>query len=217
MDFHEQVIFTPVKGGPQAVQAQVMVHGRVHGVGYMAGARDRAAELDLTGWISDGPDGAVQAVVEGDYTLVRALVDWCRDGPPQAVVTRVDVVWTYPEHTFQTFSISRSTRQADRLEMDMKAVVTTGPASDEHHVPARLQNISITGFNVLTRGDYAVGDLVALSFVAPGGRKYKRINGRVVRVKVRPALEGTIEIGAAFVDPPRDLIDEIANSVNILW
>jgi acylphosphatase len=36
-------------------------------------------------------DGSVEAVFEGPPSEVAALVAWCRNGPPRAEVTGVDV------------------------------------------------------------------------------------------------------------------------------
>jgi acylphosphatase len=49
-----------------------------------------ARRLGVHGWARNAPDGTVEAVVEGEPSAVRALVDWCRTGPPGARVTRVD-------------------------------------------------------------------------------------------------------------------------------
>ena len=42
-------------------------------------------------------DGSVEAVFEGDEGSVDALVDFCRSGPSQASVERVDVEDEEPE------------------------------------------------------------------------------------------------------------------------
>ena len=217
-DIREDVrIGVSTGGGPRTVRAHLTVHGRVHGVGYRAATRVQALELGLRGWVGDGGDGSIQAVVEGPDQKVEALVVWCREGPPQAVVQSVDVLWTWPEHSFQTFSISRSIRQAARLETDMRAVITTGDPPNERHVQARIQNMSATGYCVLTLGQYRMGDLVHLSFKAPSGRTFKRINSRVVRVKPLVTVDGAVELGAEFIDPPQFLVSEINKAVNLLW
>jgi len=37
------------------------------------------------------PDGAVEGCFEGEEGAVTALVDWCRTGPPDALVERLSV------------------------------------------------------------------------------------------------------------------------------
>ena len=39
------------------------------------------------------PDGRVEAVFEGEETAVKALVDFCKRGPPRARITNVDLSW----------------------------------------------------------------------------------------------------------------------------
>lgn len=68
-----------------------VVHGRVQGVWYRASCRQRAVELGLTGWARNLPDGTVEVVARGAEAAVNELLVWCRQGPPAAVVTGVDI------------------------------------------------------------------------------------------------------------------------------
>lgn len=50
-------------------------------------------KLGLNGWVRNLYDGRVEAVFEGDRTLIeRALLE-CRKGPPGSYVRDVDVDW----------------------------------------------------------------------------------------------------------------------------
>ena len=51
----------------------------------------------MSGWVRNRPDGAVEAVFEGEREDVEALVDFCRQGPRGADVERVDVETESPE------------------------------------------------------------------------------------------------------------------------
>lgn len=51
----------------------------------------------MAGWVSNRPDGAVEAVFEGDPEAVAALVAFCRDDPGQARVERVEEETEEPE------------------------------------------------------------------------------------------------------------------------
>ena len=69
----------------------VVVQGFVQGVGFRF-AVDRAAQSrGVSGWVRNRPDGAVEAVFEGEREDVEALVDFCRRGPRGAGVERVYV------------------------------------------------------------------------------------------------------------------------------
>ncbi|MCS6788328.1 MAG: acylphosphatase [Aigarchaeota archaeon] len=78
---------------PRMVRAHVWVSGRVQGVFFRANAKRVADELGLSGWVRNLPDGRVEAVFEGPEEAVLKAVEWCRRGPPLAVVERVDVSW----------------------------------------------------------------------------------------------------------------------------
>ena len=69
----------------------VVIEGRVQGVFFRASMQQVARSLDLTGWARNLPDGRVEAIVEGAEHNMRAMLDWCRQGPPHAVVRQVEV------------------------------------------------------------------------------------------------------------------------------
>ncbi len=77
-------------------RARVLVRGLVQGVFFRAESCDRARSLGLTGWVRNRTDGRVEAVFEGERERVESMVDWCRHGPPGAVVHEVDTAWEEP-------------------------------------------------------------------------------------------------------------------------
>jgi acylphosphatase len=81
----------------ERIRRRVVVHGRVQGVFFRDSARREAASRGVTGWITNRPDGAVEAVFEGDADAVQALVDWSRRGPRGADVDSVDESREDPE------------------------------------------------------------------------------------------------------------------------
>ena len=46
------------------------------------------------GWVRNRLDGSVEAVVQGGVHEVNRMVEWARGGPPNAVVTSVDIFST---------------------------------------------------------------------------------------------------------------------------
>jgi len=72
-------------------RVQVVITGRVQGVGYRASCQREAAARGLTGWVRNRWDGAVEALIEGEAAAVDAMVDWCREGPPMAYVSGVEI------------------------------------------------------------------------------------------------------------------------------
>lgn len=71
-------------------RSRVVVHGHVQGVFFRDSARREAEARGVAGWISNRPDGAVEAVFEGDPDDVAALVEFCWRGPRGADVDSVD-------------------------------------------------------------------------------------------------------------------------------
>ena len=64
---------------------------------FRASCQREAATRGVAGRVSNRPDGAVEAVFEGDDGAVEALVEWCRQGPPHAHVSAVEVSSEEPE------------------------------------------------------------------------------------------------------------------------
>ena len=73
------------------VRRRVVIHGRVQGVFFRDTTRRRAQELGVAGWVTNRPDGAVEAVFEGTADSVAAMVSFCEEGPRGAEVERVEV------------------------------------------------------------------------------------------------------------------------------
>jgi acylphosphatase len=76
---------------------RVVVHGRVQGVFFRDTMRREAASRGVAGWVRNRPDGAVEAVFEGEPEAVEAMAAFCREGPRGARVDRVDVAEEEPE------------------------------------------------------------------------------------------------------------------------
>ena len=76
---------------------RVVVRGHVQGVFFRETLRRRAASASVSGWVRNRPDGAVEAVLEGERDAVERLVEFCREGPRGARVDWVDVVAEEPE------------------------------------------------------------------------------------------------------------------------
>lgn len=84
----------------------LLIEGYVQGVFYRASARDMAEKLNLTGWVKNTTEGHVEAEVSGTESSIRAFIDWCKQGPPKAVVQKV-IVTESEEKSFEGFTILR--------------------------------------------------------------------------------------------------------------
>lgn len=65
---------------------QVMIRGRVQGVGYRAWVAHQAISHDLEGWVRNRRDGSVEALFAGPADVVAEVVASCRRGPSAARV-----------------------------------------------------------------------------------------------------------------------------------
>ncbi len=87
------------------VRARAVFHGRVQGVNFRANCRDQAKSMGLSGFVRNVPDGSVEAVFEGERSLVEECIDWNRHSQPAATVTGVDVEWGAPTGEFRRFEV----------------------------------------------------------------------------------------------------------------
>jgi acylphosphatase len=74
-----------------------VARGYVQGVFFRDTTRGQAMTLGVVGWVTNRPDGAVEAVFEGDPESVDRMVELCRRGPGRAVVESLDVSDEEPE------------------------------------------------------------------------------------------------------------------------
>jgi len=65
---------------------QILVTGRVLGVGYRYALRDEALQLGVAGWVRNRADGSVEALLQGDAAALAQLIAWARRGPRLAQV-----------------------------------------------------------------------------------------------------------------------------------
>ena len=81
----------------ERVRRRVVVHGHVQGVFFRDTCRRQADTRGVAGWVTNRPDGAVEAVFEGNPDDVAALVAFCRHGPRGADVRSVEESSEEPE------------------------------------------------------------------------------------------------------------------------
>jgi acylphosphatase len=74
-----------------ALQARLIISGRVQGVGYRDWAMAAGRRYGLTGWVRNRVDGSVEALIVGDEEAVGQMIQACRRGPPAARVDEIDV------------------------------------------------------------------------------------------------------------------------------
>ena len=70
----------------------MLVEGAVQGVGYREFTRRAALRLNVSGWVRNRSDGAVEALVRGSPAAVEALLAEMRKGPRSAIVESLSLI-----------------------------------------------------------------------------------------------------------------------------
>ena len=82
--------------------------GRVQGVGFRWWVRSAADRMRLTGWVMNGADErSVELVAEGSAAGLDELERLLAQGPPGAVVDRVDASRSPASGSYGRFQITR--------------------------------------------------------------------------------------------------------------
>ncbi len=73
------------------IHAFITVTGRVQGVGFRAGAKHKAGQLNLNCRAENTLDGKVNIEVEGEEKAVDEFYAWCQHGPALAKVDQFSI------------------------------------------------------------------------------------------------------------------------------
>ena len=74
-----------------SVQYEIIVRGRVQGVGFRAAARNQARSLNLKGWVENQNDGTVLLVISGEEASCSEFIHWCRSGSGYSWVEGLEI------------------------------------------------------------------------------------------------------------------------------
>ena len=84
----------------------IKVAGKVQGVYYRQSTKEKAQQLGVTGTVQNLRNGDVLIMATGTDDQLVQLVNWCRQGPPRAVVTNIQVE-VKDTRSFSGFTIER--------------------------------------------------------------------------------------------------------------
>lgn len=82
-----------------------MIRGRVQGVGFRFYVQETAQALNLSGWVRNLSDGAVEAYGEGNKENLDAWIQKLQQGPPMSRVENLTPAWQSPQGHPAMFSI----------------------------------------------------------------------------------------------------------------
>lgn len=84
----------------------ITVLGKVQGVFFRQSTKEIAINIGLTGEVRNLLNGNVYVIATGTKEQLDKFVTWCRQGPPKARVTGIDIQDS-PLIQFDSFSIQR--------------------------------------------------------------------------------------------------------------
>jgi acylphosphatase len=100
----DEAVFEMSAAGRKSA-AEILIEGRVQGVGYRAYVQRKAAQLALAGYVMNLRDGRVRVRVEGSREAIEELAKELTKGPPLARVEQLDLTWRPPSGRFTEFGV----------------------------------------------------------------------------------------------------------------
>ncbi|HEU0065403.1 MAG TPA: acylphosphatase [Flavisolibacter sp.] len=82
----------------------IRLSGKVQGVFFRASAKETADKLKISGWVKNTSDGDVEILAEGTSESIQKFIQWCKEGPPKAIVSHLHFTETEPAD-LKNFSI----------------------------------------------------------------------------------------------------------------
>lgn len=68
---------------------RIVIEGRVQGVGFRWWIAEWANARGLEGWVRNRREGTVEALFYGPEKIVRKMIEFCGEGPPNARIRNV--------------------------------------------------------------------------------------------------------------------------------
>ena len=83
----------------------IIISGKVQGVFFRKNTKQKAVEFKINGWVKNTPDDKVEIFAQGDEGNLNTFIDWCKQGPPKAIVENIEVVEKQTDNNLKEFSI----------------------------------------------------------------------------------------------------------------
>ena len=88
-------------------QVFLKIAGRVQDVGFRWNSREKARELNLSGWVQNTSDDTVQILAQGSPENLEQFIAWAKTGPRFAGVAELKTEWQEPGEILSGFEIKR--------------------------------------------------------------------------------------------------------------
>ena len=76
-----------------ALRIDLVIEGRVQGVGYRYSAKIKADSLSIGGIVKNMSDGTVFVTAQGKKEAMENFLEWCFKGPSGAIVKNIEKVY----------------------------------------------------------------------------------------------------------------------------
>ena len=83
----------------------LVISGRVQGVGFRYFVRQKALEMQISGWVKNTSDGKLEIEAEGENQDLYAFIEWMRIGPSRAIIRSFSNSEITPIRNFTNFII----------------------------------------------------------------------------------------------------------------
>ena len=101
------------RGADEPARFEVVVRGRVQGVGFRYFVVQEAQRQGLQGWVMNERGGTVRVVAEGDRADLDRLLERLSVGPPGAHVVDLEVRWSGPSGAESRFGVRSGGHSGD--------------------------------------------------------------------------------------------------------
>ena len=81
------------------------ITGKVQGVGFRYYVLRQAQELGIRGWVSNKPNGDVEALAQGDKEDLEQFIAKVKQGPSFSIVDDVILNWEDGQENYTSFEI----------------------------------------------------------------------------------------------------------------
>jgi acylphosphatase len=77
------------KAKAKDIAVRIVIEGRVQGIGFRWWIIQWANSRGLDGWVRNRREGTVEALFHGPESVVRHMVEFCAEGPPNARIRNI--------------------------------------------------------------------------------------------------------------------------------
>ena len=156
--------------------------------------QDKANELNLTGWVKNIFNNAVEIIAEGDREELSKLTGWLQLGPPNATVDKISIEWSdQPERQFLLLrSINENSVQINTIlgnfEYNYDKIIKYYNKSIE-------LNSDIVVFPELSITGYTPRSIINNEFI----NENLNILSKIAKNSTKPIIIGYVELARKYI------------------